>query len=63
MIQKHYLELPQKIQQIRSKIGRPLTLTEKILYSHLWANQIEEQKRGESYVDFAPDRVAMQDAT
>lgn len=63
LIQKHYLELPQKIQQIRSKIGRPLTLTEKILYSHLWANQIEEQKRGESYVDFAPDRVAMQDAT
>jgi len=63
LIQKHYLELPQKIQQIRSEIGRPLTLTEKILYSHLWANQIEEQKRGESYVDFAPDRVAMQDAT
>jgi aconitate hydratase len=43
---------------------RPLTLTEKILYSHLWSGGVNETfERGKSYVDFAPDRVAMQDAT
>jgi aconitate hydratase len=45
-------------------LGKPLTLTEKILYSHLWAGDPSNvYERGQSYVDFAPDRVAMQDAT
>src|SRR5690606_8629463 len=43
--------------------GRPLTLTEKILYTHLYKPVSKAPVRGESYVDFAPDRVAMQDAT
>ncbi|MCX6351244.1 MAG: aconitase family protein, partial [Bacteroidetes bacterium] len=48
----------------RTLIGKPLTLTEKILYSHLFeGNPTAKQERGKSYVDFAPDRVAMQDAT
>ena len=64
MIKKVYQELPSKIENIRKVINRPLTLTEKILYSHLHTTtKLEEFKRGASYVDFAPDRVAMQDAT
>jgi aconitate hydratase len=64
MIKKVYAELPSKIAAARAVLKRPLTLTEKILYSHLHASQkLEEFKRGVSYVDFAPDRVAMQDAT
>ena len=48
----------------RKALGRPLTLSEKILFSHLHSDQkIENFERGKSYVDFAPDRVAMQDAT
>jgi aconitate hydratase len=64
MIKKVYAELPSKIAAARKVLNRPLTLTEKILYSHLHANQkLEDFQRGKSYVDFAPDRVAMQDAT
>ena len=64
MIKKVYAELPSKIAAARKVLSRPLTLTEKILYSHLHASQkLEDFKRGGSYVDFAPDRVAMQDAT
>ncbi len=64
MIKKVYAELPGKIAAARNVVGRPLTLTEKILYSHLWDNPATEAyERGQSYVDFAPDRVAMQDAT
>ncbi len=63
LIQKYYQKLPNQIEQIRRTLGRPLTLTEKILYGHLWSNEVHEHRRGESYVDFAPDRVAMQDAT
>ncbi len=63
LIQKYYHKLPNQIEQIRRTLGRPLTLTEKILYGHLWSNEVHEHRRGESYVDFAPDRVAMQDAT
>ncbi len=64
MIKKVYAELPSKIAAARKVLNRPLTLTEKILYSHLHsAQKLEEFKRGGSYVDFAPDRVAMQDAT
>jgi len=64
MIQKVYDEMGARIDAARRAVGRPLTLTEKILYSHLFdVNQLEVYERGASYVDFAPDRVAMQDAT
>ncbi len=64
MIQKVYAEMPAKVDAARKALGRPLTLSEKILFSHLHANQsLAGFERGKSYVDFAPDRVAMQDAT
>lgn len=64
MIQKVYDALPERVAKARQVVGRPLTLTEKILYSHLFASQEAINfQRGKSYVDFAPDRVAMQDAT
>ncbi|MCE3279538.1 MAG: acnA, partial [Bacteroidetes bacterium] len=56
--------LPAKVAAARKLVGKPLTLTEKILYAHLHADQKPDNfGRGKSYVDFAPDRVAMQDAT
>ena len=64
MIKAVYDRLPGRVATARKIIGRPLTLSEKVLYSHLSqgdANEVHE--RGESYVDFDPDRVAMQDAT
>ena len=64
MIKALYEKMPYKVDAARKMIGRPLTLTEKILYSHLHIDQKSENfQRGQSYVDFAPDRVAMQDAT
>ncbi len=64
LIQKTYAEMPAKIEAARKVLGKPLTLTEKILYTHLWdGNATTSFERGKSYVDFAPDRVAMQDAT
>jgi aconitate hydratase len=64
MIKKVYETLPSKVEAARKLVGRPLTLTEKILYAHLHADQQASVfERGKSYVDFAPDRVAMQDAT
>ncbi len=64
LIEKVYRAMPEKINQARKFLNRPLTLSEKILYSHLFEDQeLKEFKRGSSYVDFAPDRVAMQDAT
>src|ERR1039458_7826301 len=64
MIRKVYAELPSKIAAARKLLNHPLTLTEKILYAHLFHGQKPENfQRGKSYVDFAPDRVAMQDAT
>jgi aconitate hydratase len=64
LIKKLYAEMPAKVDAARKALGRPLTLAEKILYSHLWNGvAIEDFKRGKAYVDFAPDRVAMQDAT
>lgn len=64
MIRNLYKQLPDKISQVRRITDKPLTLTEKILYSHL-ASQMPASlfKRGSDYVDFNPDRVAMQDAT
>lgn len=64
MIKAVYERMPARIQAARALVGKPLTLTEKILYSHLWEGQASSAfTRGSSYVDFAPDRVAMQDAT
>ena len=64
LIQKTYKEMPSKIDAARTALGRPLTLAEKILYAHLWKGvEISDFERGKAYVDFAPDRVAMQDAT
>jgi aconitate hydratase len=64
MIKAVYDRLPDKINKAREIVGKPLTLTEKILYSHLFDKAPGSAfGRGESYVDFAPDRVAMQDAT
>ena len=64
MIKEVYKNLPDKVEAARKLVGRPLTLTEKILYAHLHKDQKAENfGRGKSYVDFTPDRVAMQDAT
>ena len=63
LIKKVYAELPGKIAAARKLVGRPLTLSEKILYSHLYEPPPNAYERGKDYVDFAPDRVAMQDAT
>ena len=64
MIKKVYQKYPQAVEAARVITKKPLTLSEKILYAHLWNGNItQEFQRGEDYVDFAPDRVAMQDAT
>lgn len=64
MIRKVYERYPERIAAARTAVGKPLTLAEKILYSHLWEGGATQSfARGNSYVDFAPDRVAMQDAT
>ncbi|WP_078830491.1 aconitate hydratase [Sediminibacterium ginsengisoli] len=64
MIKKVYAGMPEKVDAARKALGRPLTLSEKILFAHLHTDQqLADFERGKSYVDFAPDRVAMQDAT
>lgn len=64
MIKKLYAAIPGRIAKARKAVNKPLTLSEKILYSHLHTDQkLENFGRGKSYVDFTPDRVAMQDAT
>lgn len=64
MIQRLYAALPERIGQIKLKLQRPLTLTEKILYAHLDLTEtLRNFSRGIDYVNFSPDRVAMQDAT
>ncbi len=65
MIKATYAKFPARVAQARALFNRPLTLTEKILYTHLWENNFPAQPhlRGKDYVDYAPDRVAMQDAT
>jgi aconitate hydratase len=64
MLKAHYAALPGKVAAARQALGRPLTLTEKILYAHLHADSsLQGYQRGKDYVFFAPDRVAMQDAT
>lgn len=63
MIQTVYANLPAKIEATRSVLGKPLTYAEKVLYSHMVHMPAGAHDRGKSYVDFNPDRVAMQDAT
>ncbi|MBS1741089.1 MAG: aconitate hydratase [Bacteroidetes bacterium] len=63
LIQKVYQEKPKKVDAARKLIGRPLTQAEKILYSHTYEQATHPFERGRDYVNFAPDRVAMQDAT
>ncbi len=64
MIRKAYAALPEKVKNARKELQRPLTLTEKILFAHLAPNvEVKNYSRAIDYVDFAPDRVAMQDAT
>jgi aconitate hydratase len=64
MIKKVYAEMPARIAKARELTGKPLTLSEKILYSHLWEGKASSAfTRGKDYVDFAPDRIACQDAT
>src|SRR4028118_412613 len=63
LIKKIYTGMPGKVETGRQLTGKPLTLAEKILYSHLYKPAERAYDRGKDYVDFAPDRVAMQDAT
>ena len=64
MIQARYNAFPNRVEEARKALGRPLTLSEKILYSHLHPDSpLQDYRRGKDYVFFAPDRVAMQDAT
>ena len=64
MIKKVYDNMASRVDAAREIVGRPLTLTEKILYTHLWEGKAKQAYgRGVDYVDFAPDRVACQDAT
>ena len=64
MIEKVYATMAERVDKARDIVGRPLTLSEKILYSHLWEGMPTQAfARGKDYVDFAPDRVACQDAT
>ncbi len=64
MIKKVYATLPKRVDKARAIVGHPLTLSEKILYAHLWEGAPRKPlQRGKDYVDFAPDRIACQDAT
>ncbi|HLV92669.1 MAG TPA: aconitate hydratase, partial [Aequorivita sp.] len=64
MIKKVYSQMAERVDKAREIVGRPLTLSEKILYSHLWdGNPTKALERGKDYVNFAPDRIALQDAT
>ena len=64
MIQRVYASLPEKITAAKQKLQRPLTLTEKILFAHLAPEElVKNYERAVDYVNFSPDRVAMQDAT
>tara|TARA_B110000037_G_scaffold1082_1_gene1187 strand:- start:5056 stop:7323 length:2268 start_codon:yes stop_codon:yes gene_type:complete len=64
VIKEVYRQMPGRIEKARQLVGRPLTLSEKILYSHLWDDKSNKAyERGKDYVDFAPDRIALQDAT
>ncbi|MDR6300461.1 aconitate hydratase [Mesonia maritima] len=64
MIKKVYAQMAERVEKARKVVGKPLTLSEKILYSHLWDGVAEQKyERGKDYVNFSPDRIACQDAT
>ena len=63
MIKNIYSDIVNNVDEARKIIDKPFTLTEKILYSHLWGNISKNYQRGKDYVDFKPDRIACQDAT
>ncbi len=64
MLRRFYSDFPKRVEATRKHVGRPLALAEKILYAHLYdESDIRPFRRGEDYVNFRPDRVAMQDAT
>ena len=64
MIKKVYQQMDDRVKKARKAVGTPLTLSEKILYSHLWdGDPTKKLERGKDYVNFAPDRIACQDAT
>ena len=64
MIKKVYAQMAERVEKAREVVGKPLTLSEKILYSHLWDVKAEKAyERGADYVNFSPDRIACQDAT
>src|SRR6478609_916227 len=64
MIKAVYSRFGERVEAARKLVGKPLTLTEKILYAHLYEGKATTAyERGKSYVEFSPDRVAMQDAT
>ena len=64
MIKEVYARMTERVDAARETVGKPLTLSEKILYNHLWDGKPSTAfSRGEDYVDFAPDRIACQDAT
>ncbi|MGC8764826.1 MAG: aconitate hydratase [Brevinematia bacterium] len=63
IVRKRYSLIKKRIQEVRRLLNRPLTLTEKIIYSHLYNEEYRNLQRGVSYLELFPDRVAMQDAT
>ena len=63
VIKEVYSKIVKKVDKAKKLTEKPLTLSEKILYSHLWSNEVTEFKRSVDYVDFKPDRIACQDAT
>ena len=64
MIKEVYSQMADRVEKARELVGKPLTLSEKILYSHLWDGMPNKAfTRAKDYVDFAPDRIACQDAT
>ncbi|MDP5140930.1 MAG: aconitase family protein, partial [Spirosomaceae bacterium] len=64
MIKQVYAKFPERVAAARKIVNKPLTLSEKILYAHLWDGEATTAfTRGKDYVDFAPDRIACQDAT
>ncbi|MDP5119951.1 MAG: hypothetical protein NWQ46_00020, partial [Spirosomaceae bacterium] len=63
MIKQVYAKFPERVAAARKIVNKPLTLSEKILYAHLWDGEATTAfTRGKDYVDFAPDRIACQDA-
>ena len=63
LVEQIYDRLDERVTLGRTRLGRPMTLTEKILVNHLRDAHSQDLERGRSYADFEPDRVAMQDAT